>query len=62
MQSVKNPILTIIKQPNENFDFIPFKGTIVFENARKERFIGLQIRVNTILRNLIQNSNNKKFP
>ena len=43
-------------------DFIPLDNTIMRESVRRERFLGLKIRVNTIFQQLIQNSTPKLFP
>lgn len=62
IRCVKTPILTIIKKSDENFDFIPTDNSIMRERTRRERFMGMKIRVQTILTNLIVNSNDKLFP
>ena len=62
IRSVKTPILTIIQQPDVSMDFIPLDNSIMRESVRRDRFLGLKIRVNTIFQNLIQNSTRKLFP
>ena len=58
----KTPVLTILRNPGENLDFIPQVGIIATEAERKNRFLGLQIRVNTILTNLTNETTPKSFP
>lgn len=43
-------------------DFVPLELGIMLSRVKKERFGLLQIRINTILTNLIQNTNKKSFP
>jgi len=43
-------------------DFIPLNKTIMREKVRRERFLGLKIRVSTIFTNLVLNSTPKLFP
>lgn len=62
IRCVKTPILTIIKKSDDNFDFIPTDNSIMRDRIRRERFMGMKIRVQTILTNLIVNSNEKLFP
>ena len=59
---VKTPVLTIIKLGDESMDFIPLTNQLMLDKTRRDRFLGLKIRVNTILSNLIQNSTPKHFP
>lgn len=60
IKSVKTPILTILKQPDEKFDFIDTGA--LFENVKRSRFLNLRIRINTIFTNLLVNANPKNFP
>jgi hypothetical protein len=43
-------------------DFIPLEGGLMRDKVRRERFLHLRIRVNTIFQNLILNSTPKQFP
>ena len=55
-------MLTIIKLGDESMDFIPLSNQLMRDKTRRDRFLGLKIRVNTILSNLILNSTDKLFP
>jgi hypothetical protein len=48
IRTVKTPILTIIRQPDEDMDFIPLDGSYTREATRNARFQQQKIRVNTI--------------
>ena len=61
IKSTKTPILTIIKDSYQSLDFIPTEGFIL-EGEKKQRFLQLQIRINTIFSNLIVNSTSRVFP
>jgi hypothetical protein len=62
IKCVKTPVLTIIRQPDLNMDFIPLGGGLMRDKQRRERFLFLRIRVNTIFQQLILNSTPKSFP
>jgi len=62
IRCAKTPILTIIKERDESFDFIPLDGAMMRDKTRRDRFLALRIRVNTIFQNLILNATPKIFP
>lgn len=47
IKCVKTPVLTIIRLPDRSMDFVESTG-ITQAKARRERFLDLRIRVNTI--------------
>lgn len=62
IRCVKTPMLTIIKASDESMDFIPLDNSIMRDKTRRDRFMGLKIRIKTIFTNLILNATDKLFP
>lgn len=61
IRCVKTPVLTIIKNQEEDIDFVPLDESLMRDKTRHERFVQVKIRVKTILSNLILMSD-KQFP
>lgn len=61
IKCIKTPVLTIIRLPDRDMDFVEVSG-IGTANVKRARFLDLRIRVNTIFQQLIINATPKLFP
>ena len=48
IKCVKTPVLTIIRSPDKDMDFTTVTGAAIIRGEKRERFLDIRIRVNTI--------------